>query len=85
MHDAWNVGGDRITFFTREQALDELIGLDIITFDEEEADGTTTEGAAKHWHAYHIIARSFITSMMNCCAFLSLVNFSSVSIMTSPL
>lgn len=57
VHDAWNVGGDRITFFTREQALDELIGLDIITFDEEEVDGTTTEGAAKHWHAYHIIAR----------------------------
>lgn len=57
VHDAWNVSTNHITFLTRKQAFDELTGLDIVAFDEEEADGRTAEGAAKHWHVYHIIAR----------------------------
>jgi SAM-dependent methyltransferase len=57
IHDTWNVSGNHMTFLTREQALDELKGLEIITFDEEMFAGKTTEGAAKHWHIYHIIVR----------------------------
>jgi tellurite methyltransferase len=58
IHDTWNVDTNTgITFFTREQALDQLGGLDILAFDEDELDGTTAEGQAKHWHIYHIIAR----------------------------
>src|SRR5262249_29556689 len=56
-HDTWNVHGSRMTFLTREQALDALNGLTIIAFDEEEFYGTTIEGVAKYWHIYHIIAR----------------------------
>ncbi|BCL84641.1 tellurite resistance protein [Ktedonobacteria bacterium brp13] len=56
VHDTWNVSANHMTFFTREQALDELKGLDIATFDEEEVDGITADGTTKHWHVYHIIA-----------------------------
>jgi tellurite methyltransferase len=57
VRDAWNARANPITFLTREQAFDELTGLDIVVFDEEEADGRTAEGITKHWHVYHIIAR----------------------------
>jgi hypothetical protein len=26
-------------------------------FEEEEAEGTTPRGNAKHWHIFHIVAR----------------------------
>ncbi len=61
VRDAWNVSANPnpITFLTRKQAFEELIGLDIVAFDEEEANGRIAEGAAKYWHVYHIIARKF--------------------------
>ena len=58
IHDSWNANpNSSVAFFTRAQALDELKGLDIITFDEVEIDGHTVEGKPKHWHIYHIATR----------------------------
>ena len=54
--DSW-VGRPGITFVTREEALAMLSGLDLEMFDEEEADGVTPRGNAKHWHIFHIVAR----------------------------
>jgi tellurite methyltransferase len=48
---------DHLTFLTREQAFAELDGLKMIGFDEQDTNGHTAEGTAKHWHIYHIIAR----------------------------
>ena len=46
-----------MTFVSREEALALLAGLDVEMFDEEEADGVTPRGNAKHWHIFHIVAR----------------------------
>jgi SAM-dependent methyltransferase len=52
-------GVDRpgMTFVSREEALALLEGLDVEMFDEEEADGVTPRGNAKHWHIFHIVAK----------------------------
>ncbi len=54
--DSW-VGRPGMTFVSREEALALLAGLDVEMFDEEEADGVTPRGNAKHWHIFHIVAR----------------------------
>ncbi|GCE12420.1 class I SAM-dependent methyltransferase [Tengunoibacter tsumagoiensis] len=56
IHDEWNTHENNFTFFTREQALSELDGLQIIEFEEIDADGRIASGTPKHWHVYHIIA-----------------------------
>jgi SAM-dependent methyltransferase len=39
-------------------AIDALLeGLAVEMLEEEETDGTTPRGAAKHWHIFHIVAR----------------------------
>lgn len=54
--DSW---ADRpgITFVDRQEARALLDGLDLELFDEEESDGVTPRGKAKHWHIFHIVAR----------------------------
>jgi SAM-dependent methyltransferase len=54
--DSWS---DRpgMTFVSRAEALALLQGLDVEMFDEEESDGVTPRGNAKHWHIFHIVAR----------------------------
>ncbi|MBI3196328.1 MAG: class I SAM-dependent methyltransferase [Rhodospirillales bacterium] len=54
--DSW-VGRPGITFLSRENALSMLEGFNLEMFEEEEADGVTPRGAAKHWHIFHIVAR----------------------------
>jgi tellurite methyltransferase len=54
--DSW-VGRPGMTFLSRENALSMLEGLDLEMFEEEEADGVTPRGTAKHWHIFHIVAR----------------------------
>jgi tellurite methyltransferase len=54
--DSW-VGRPGITFLSREEALALLEGLDLELFEEEESDGVTPRGTAKHWHIFHIVAR----------------------------
>lgn len=57
VNDTWNTPETTMTFFSREQAHTELAGLEIVEFEEEDQDGTTARGDAKHWHVYHIVAR----------------------------
>jgi SAM-dependent methyltransferase len=54
--DSW-MGRPGITFLGRENAVSMLEGLDLEMFEEEEADGVTPRGTAKHWHVFHIVAR----------------------------
>jgi SAM-dependent methyltransferase len=54
--DSW-FGRSGMTFLERDQALAYLDGLDLEMFEEEEDDGVTPRGNAKHWHIFHIVAR----------------------------
>ncbi|GHO65084.1 SAM-dependent methyltransferase [Ktedonobacter sp. SOSP1-52] len=56
-NDSWNTPETHMTFFTRQQALVYLDGLELLEFEEEDQDGPTAVGKPKHWHVYHIIAR----------------------------
>ena len=54
--DSWAVLPDR-SHQTRQRVEKLLSGLKIERLDEEERDGEDCHGTAKHWHAFHIIAR----------------------------
>ncbi|MFZ5783785.1 MAG: class I SAM-dependent methyltransferase [Pseudomonadota bacterium] len=54
--DSWS-GRPGMTFLSRDEALSLLQGFDLEMFEEEEADGVTPRGNAKHWHIFHIVAR----------------------------
>lgn len=54
--DSW-AGRPSMTFVSRDEALALLQGLDLEMFEEEEADGVTPRGNAKHWHIFHIVAK----------------------------
>lgn len=55
--DTWNTPDSSMTFFTHEQAQNQLERTEIVEFEEEDQDGATALGAQKHWHVYHIVAR----------------------------
>jgi tellurite methyltransferase len=57
IHDQWNTPGTPMTFLTKEQAEEELRGLNTIEFREEDVDGHVADGTPKHWHVFHVIAR----------------------------
>ncbi len=54
--DSW-AGRPGMTFLSRDESLAHLDGLDLEMFEEEEDDGVTPRGNAKHWHIFHIVAR----------------------------
>ncbi len=54
--DSW-VGRPGMTFVSRDEAMTMLDGLALEMFEEEEADGVTPRGNAKHWHIFHVVAR----------------------------
>ena len=54
--DSW-VGRPGMTFLGRDEALALLDDFDLEMFEEEEDDGVTPRGNAKHWHIFHIVAR----------------------------
>jgi SAM-dependent methyltransferase len=54
--DEW-AADPELTFVTRDDALRRLAGFELERFDEEDADGQTALGDAKHWHVFHVIAR----------------------------
>ena len=54
--DSWN-GRAGMSFVERDEALGLLDEFDLEMFEEEEADGVTPRGNAKHWHIFHIVAR----------------------------
>ncbi len=55
--DEWNVPGNEMNFQTREEAENLLSGLEIVDFQEEEADRNTAKGDMKHWHVFHFIVK----------------------------
>jgi hypothetical protein len=57
VNDEWNTPENHMTFFTREQAEDELKGLKVVEFSEEDVDSHVADGTPKHWHVFHIIAQ----------------------------
>lgn len=54
--DSW-LGRPGMTFLDRDEALGLLDGFEPEMFEEEESDGVTPRGNAKHWHIFHIVAR----------------------------
>lgn len=54
--DTWAAGGE-LSHVDRLGVLRLLRGFDIELLDEEESDGVTPRGDAKHWHIFHIVAR----------------------------
>lgn len=56
VNDTWNTPENFMTFLTREQAQNQLAGMEIAEFEEEDEDGETALGEQKHWHIYHIVA-----------------------------
>jgi len=54
--DSW-VERPGMTFLSRDEALALLQGLELEMFEEEESDGVTPRGNAKHWHIFHIVAK----------------------------
>ena len=54
--DTWARCADR-THHTRGQVEAMLSGFDIEVFNEEERDDAMADGAPKHWHVFHIVAR----------------------------
>ena len=56
VRDSWR-GRAGMTFLEKDEALALLHGFEIEMFEEEEADGVTPRGNAKHWHIFHIVAR----------------------------
>ena len=59
IHDQWNTSerAGKMTFLTREEALQALEGWEVIEFEEEDVDSVVADGSPKHWHVFHIIAR----------------------------
>jgi len=55
VRDSW-LGRPGITFLERREAEAMLDGLEVEMFEEEEADGVTPRGKAKHWHIFHVVA-----------------------------
>ena len=54
--DEW-AGDDQLTFVSRDRALQLLEPFQLERFDEEDEDGKTALGDAKHWHVFHVVAR----------------------------
>ncbi|HMS91886.1 MAG TPA: class I SAM-dependent methyltransferase [Candidatus Saccharibacteria bacterium] len=57
-HDEWNVPTSKMTFHTKQEAMQLVEGMDIIEFDEEDnPNGTLANGSPKHWHTFTITFR----------------------------
>jgi tellurite methyltransferase len=56
-HDEWNVAGTELTFSTAADIERMFLGWELIELSEVDEDGHTADGAPKHWHIFHLIAR----------------------------
>jgi tellurite methyltransferase len=54
--DGW-AGRPGMTHLTRAEVEATLASLEVELLTEEETDGVTPRGAAKHWHIFHIVAQ----------------------------
>lgn len=52
--DDW---ADQLLTHSREELEALLTGWEVLHMEEAEQDGHTSQGIAKHWHVYHVIAR----------------------------
>jgi tellurite methyltransferase len=57
INDEWNTKDSRMTFHSPEDIKGFFRNFKIIELREDEKDGTTAKGDAKHWHVFHIIAQ----------------------------
>jgi tellurite methyltransferase len=60
--DEWNSkkSGARkieITFLSRDEVDDLLRDMEVVELTEEDKMGNTADGAMKHWHLFHLIAK----------------------------
>lgn len=55
-NDGWRDKPD-MTFHTLDDVRELLSDMDILSLNEEETDGVTSEGSSKHWHVFQITAR----------------------------
>ena len=55
-HDEW-FGDPAMNFHSRRRARALFDGMEVLAFEEEDVDDETADGAPKHWHVFHIIAR----------------------------
>jgi tellurite methyltransferase len=57
VNDEWNTPGSNMTFHTKTELQKLLSSVEIIKFDEKDADGPLTDNSEKHWHVFDVIAR----------------------------
>lgn len=57
LNDEWNTPGTLMSFHTKQEVLELLKQMNILYIKESDEDGKTANGAAKHWHVFHFIAR----------------------------
>ena len=60
--DEW-AGDDQLTFVSRDRGAALLEPFELERFDEEDEDGKTALGDAKHWHVFHVVARRAAEAM----------------------
>ena len=60
LRDSWARDGapDGVVAFDRQGLAKLFEGMKIERFEEEEHDGATPRGRMKHWHIFHVVARS---------------------------
>lgn len=56
VNDEWKGRGYTVHDKAAAEAL--LDGFEVLHFEEDEEDGSTATGEAKHWHVFHVIARA---------------------------
>jgi hypothetical protein len=56
-HDEWNMAGAEISFSSQHDIERTFRGWELVELTEIEEDGHTADGAPKHWHVLHLIAR----------------------------
>lgn len=58
VRDDW--AGDYLCH-SREEVEALLTGMEVFQLEEAERDGKTSQGTAKHWHVFHVIAQTLST------------------------
>lgn len=56
--DAWNNSNRELTFHTEKEVRNLLARMEILEFEEEEVDRKIASGHMKHWHLFHVIAKT---------------------------
>lgn len=54
--DGWSQNND-MTFLTKDEVLNVICDMEVITFLETEVDKKTASGVNKHWHVFNVVLR----------------------------